>query len=88
MVPWSFLSACLNDCAVCIIQNEGLIRKIYLPKLVFPLARVLIGLVTFVLSLAALFLLLVAAGRPVASVDAALAGGDRAFWRCSRLVSA
>jgi ABC-type polysaccharide/polyol phosphate export permease len=58
MVPWSFFSLCLNDCAVCIIQNEGLIRKIYLPKLVFPLVRVLIGLVTFVLSLASLFLLL------------------------------
>jgi ABC-type polysaccharide/polyol phosphate export permease len=58
MVPWSFFSLCLNDCAVCIIQNEGLIRKIYLPKLVFPIARVLIGLVTFVLSLASLFLLL------------------------------
>jgi ABC-2 type transport system permease protein/lipopolysaccharide transport system permease protein len=58
MVPWSFLSTCINDCAFCIIQNEGLIRKIYLPKLVFPLARVLISLVTFVLSLAALFLLL------------------------------
>ncbi len=58
MVPWSFLNICVNDCAVCIIQNEGLIRKIYVPKLVFPLARVLIGLVTFVLSLAALFVLL------------------------------
>jgi ABC-type polysaccharide/polyol phosphate export permease len=58
MVPWSFFNLCLNDCAVCIIQSEGLIRKIYLPKLVFPLARVLIGLVTFVLSLASLFLLL------------------------------
>jgi ABC-2 type transport system permease protein/lipopolysaccharide transport system permease protein len=58
MVPWSFLSTALNDCAVCVIANEGLIRKIYVPKLVFPLARVLIGLVTFVLSLGALFLLL------------------------------
>jgi ABC-type polysaccharide/polyol phosphate export permease len=58
MVPWSFLSISLNDCAVSIINNEGLIRKIYLPKLVFPLARVLIALVTFVLSLGALFLLL------------------------------
>ena len=54
MVPWSFLSSSLNESAVCIIVNEGLIRKIYLPKLVFPLARVLIGLVTFVFSLAAL----------------------------------
>jgi ABC-type polysaccharide/polyol phosphate export permease len=58
MVPWSFLSICLNECATCVIVNEALIRKIYLPKLVFPLARVSIALVTFVLSLAALFLLL------------------------------
>jgi ABC-2 type transport system permease protein/lipopolysaccharide transport system permease protein len=58
MVPWSFLSICVNDCAFCVIQNEALIKKIYLPKLVFPVARVLISLVTFVLSLAALFVLL------------------------------
>jgi ABC-type polysaccharide/polyol phosphate export permease len=65
MVPWSFLSISLNDCAFSIINNEGLIRKIYLPKLVFPLVRVLIALVTFVLSLAALFVLLLPLGaRP------------------------
>jgi homopolymeric O-antigen transport system permease protein len=65
MVPWSFLSISLNDCAFSIINNEGLIRKIYLPKLVFPLVRVLIALVTFVLSLVALFLLLCPLGaRP------------------------
>ena len=58
MVPWSFLSVSLNDCSVSIINNEALIRKIYLPKLVFPLARVLIALVTFMLSLGALFVLL------------------------------
>ena len=70
MVPWSFLSISLNECAFCIIQNEGLIRKIYLPKLVFPLARVLISLVTFVLSLAALFLLICRMGARLYSVDA------------------
>src|SRR3954453_6421158 len=58
MVPWNFLASALNECAFCIIQNENLIRKIFLPKLVFPLTRVLIGLVTLVLSMAALFLLL------------------------------
>ena len=67
----------LNECAFCIIQNEGLIRKIYLPKLVFPLARVLIGLVTFVLSLASLFLLLWPLGARLYPVDVVLAGGDR-----------
>jgi ABC-type polysaccharide/polyol phosphate export permease len=58
MVPWSFLSASLSDCTVSIIVNEGLIRKIYLPKLIFPLTRLLINLVTLVLSMGALFLLL------------------------------
>ena len=58
MVPWNFLSTSLNDCAMSIIQSEDLIRKIYLPKLIFPLTRLLINLTTFVLSMAALFLLL------------------------------
>jgi ABC-type polysaccharide/polyol phosphate export permease len=62
MVPWSFLSGSLNDCASCIIVNEGLIRKIYMPKLVFPIARVLTNLLTLVLSLAAMYLLLLPMG--------------------------
>jgi ABC-2 type transport system permease protein/lipopolysaccharide transport system permease protein len=61
-VPWLFLAGSLNDCALCIILNEGLIRKIYLPKLIFPLNRVLFHLVNFVLSLGALFLLLIPIG--------------------------
>jgi ABC-type polysaccharide/polyol phosphate export permease len=58
MVPWSLLSVSLNDSALCIIANEGLIRKIYVPKLIFPLSRVLISLVTFVFSLGAMLLVL------------------------------
>jgi ABC-type polysaccharide/polyol phosphate export permease len=58
MVPWGFLSASLSECAFCIINNEGLIKRIYLPKLVFPLAKVLVNLATFLLSLVALFVLL------------------------------
>lgn len=58
MVPWGFLSASLLDSTTSIIQNESLIRKIYLPKLIFPLAKVLLNLTTFLLTIAALFLLL------------------------------
>ena len=74
MVPWSFLSISLNDCAVSIINNEGLIRKIYLPKMVFPLVRVLIALVTFIFSLAALFLLLWPLGAAAVVLAAFSAG--------------
>jgi ABC-type polysaccharide/polyol phosphate export permease len=62
MLPWGMLSATISECAFCIIANENLIRKIYLPKLVFPLSKLLINLVTFVLSMAAMFVLLVPLG--------------------------
>ena len=62
MVPWNFLGGSLAECATCIISNEGLIRKIYLPKLVFPLTRILINLTTLILSMGALFLLLMPMG--------------------------
>ncbi|WP_422926415.1 ABC transporter permease [Singulisphaera sp. PoT] len=65
MVPWNFMSGCLNDCAFAIIHNEGLIRKIYLPKLVFPLTRVLINLTTFVFSFVSLFLIMLPIGARV-----------------------
>jgi ABC-2 type transport system permease protein/lipopolysaccharide transport system permease protein len=69
MVPWGFFSGSLNDCALCIVTNEGLIRKIYIPKLVFPMARVLFNLVTLLLSLVALYVLLVPQGaRPAVSM--------------------
>lgn len=66
MVPWGLLSCALTDCAFCIIVNEGLIRKIYLPKMIFPLTRVLINLITTGFSFAALFLLLIPLGAPFA----------------------
>ena len=87
MVPWSFLSISLNECAFSIIQNEGLIRKIYLPKLVFPagagpdrsgdvhaLARCAV-------------LAVVAARRQAVVVDAAFCRWRSRFWPCSRSVS-
>jgi ABC-type polysaccharide/polyol phosphate export permease len=65
MVPWNFLSGSLNECSLVFVYNEGLIKKIYLPKLIFPLTRVLINLTTFLLSMAALFAMLIPIGaRP------------------------
>ncbi len=57
MTPWIMFGTAVNECATSIVGNEALIRKIYLPKLIFPLARVLINLTTFALSLLALYIL-------------------------------
>ena len=42
-----------------------MIRKIYLPKTVFPIAKVLTNLTTFLLSLGALFILMKPLGAPI-----------------------
>ena len=62
MLPWSLFAGSLTECSSCILANEGLIRKIYLPKLIFPLAKVAINLTTFVLSLVSLSVLAVLLG--------------------------
>jgi ABC-type polysaccharide/polyol phosphate export permease len=66
MIPWGFLAISLTDCAFSIIANEGLIRKIFLPKLIFPLTRVLFNLTIFLLSMVSLFVLLIPLGMQVA----------------------
>lgn len=62
MVPWMLFSQTISECAFCVIVNEVLIRKIYLPKLIFPLVRLLVNLTTFGLSMVAMFLMLVPLG--------------------------
>ncbi len=58
LVPFTFISTTLPECSLCIVANESLIRRIYLPKLIFPLVRVLHNVIILTFSLVALFLLL------------------------------
>jgi ABC-type polysaccharide/polyol phosphate export permease len=62
MLPWSLLSTTVVEGSTCIITNEYLIRKIYIPKMVFPLSRLLLNATMLVLSMAALFLLMMPLG--------------------------
>ena len=47
-----------------VIANEAVIRKVYVPKYVFPLARVLSSLVNLAFSLLAFFLVFIITGAP------------------------
>lgn len=62
MVPWNFFNAMVVQSANTFIINEGLIKKIYLPKIIFPLSIACATLVDSVLSLAALSLIVMAIG--------------------------
>jgi len=50
LVPWGFFSGALTYGTTVLIQNAGILRKIYLPREVFPLASVLSSSVDFAAS--------------------------------------
>lgn len=62
---WSFFSESTSLGMQSIIQNGSLIRKVYIPKYIFPIARVLSGFVTMSLSLVAILLVILLTGVPL-----------------------
>lgn len=67
MVPWNFFSMTVTQSCMSFVHNEGLIKKIYLPKVVFPLALAIGMAVDSFLALLALFLLVMLFGAPLST---------------------
>ena len=51
ILPWQFLAGSLNNGAQCLLSNESLIKKVSLPREVFPIATMLAELINFGLSI-------------------------------------
>ncbi|MGE5472463.1 MAG: ABC transporter permease [Bacteroidota bacterium] len=62
MIPWNFFSAVVTQSGSSFINNEGLIKKIYLPKVIFPLSIAVALLIDSVLSFLALFAIILVLG--------------------------
>jgi len=62
MIPWNFFSSVATQSGAAFINNEGLIKKIYLPKIIFPLSIAFALLIDSLLSFAALFVIILALG--------------------------
>ena len=60
MIPWNFFSSVVAQSGTAFINNEGLIKKIYLPKIIFPLSIAFALLIDSFLSFAALFVIILA----------------------------
>lgn len=65
MIPWNFFNSAVVQSSSAFISNESLIKKIYLPKLLFPLSVTLGILIDSFLSFIALFLIIVLLGGGV-----------------------
>lgn len=65
MIPWNFFSSVVNQSTTAYINNEGLIKKIYIPKIIFPLSISCGLLIDAILSFFALFIIIIALGGSI-----------------------
>ena len=59
MLPWSFFATALSDASNSLIGNANLISKVYFPRLIVPMAAVVVAFVDFLISFAILVALMV-----------------------------
>jgi lipopolysaccharide transport system permease protein len=64
LLPWTFLSQSLAYAVESIVGNGDLIKKVAVPKLVFPVAVVISNLINLLLSIIPLALIALAVGQP------------------------
>lgn len=62
MIAWNCFNSIVVQSAMSFISNEGLIKKIYLPKLIFPLSVSIALVIDSVLSFVALFAIMLVVG--------------------------
>ena len=62
LVPWTFFSQGLTQSANSLVQSQGLLRKVYFPRLAIPIATVLSAALDFALAFIVLVALMVLYG--------------------------
>lgn len=65
IIPWNFFANITNTASTAILVKQDLIRKMYFPKLVLPLSKVLVVGVEFLISLGLIFIMLLIEGVPL-----------------------
>ncbi len=63
MIGWYFFTFIFNYAGTSLVNAQDLIRKIYFPRIILPLSKVLVGLVEFSISLGLLFILMLILGE-------------------------
>jgi len=69
LLPWQLFAYALSESGNSLISNQGLITKVYFPRLVIPISAVLAGLVDFGIAFAVLLVLMLYYGiMPTAAI--------------------
>ncbi|MFI4999596.1 MAG: ABC transporter permease [Reyranellales bacterium] len=95
LLPWTLFSSVLGDASASVISNANLISKVYFPRLIVPLASMLVAVIDFMVSLSILAGLMIWYGvvpgwqillLPVFVVLALLASMGPALWAAAIVV--
>jgi ABC-type polysaccharide/polyol phosphate export permease len=62
LIPWNFMAHSLSRSPGVLLDNAGLIQKVYFPREILPLAKVLANALNFLIALAVLLCFLLAFG--------------------------
>lgn len=54
LLPWTLFSSILSDASASVMNNSNLISKVFFPRLLVPMATVMVALIDFAISLAIL----------------------------------
>src|SRR5690349_24647122 len=65
LLPWTFFTQALAYSVESIVGNAEFLKKVYVAKLVFPVAAVVSNIINFLLSLIPLFVLIVVLRFPI-----------------------
>lgn len=65
MLPWSFFSTSIDFCGISILNAESFIKKVYIPKLIFPLSTICSQFLNMLFSMAALFIIMLILGAQI-----------------------
>ena len=62
LLPWQLFAYALTQSSNCLVQDAGVLTKVYFPRLILPLASVMAGLADFAIAFAVLIVVMLAYG--------------------------
>ena len=68
LLPWNFFTSGVMTGTTSVVNNSGLVKKVYFPREVLPIASVMSSLINFLLALVVLFVVLLVV-RPAITID-------------------
>lgn len=65
LLPWQFFQTCVSGLSGVFLGAESMVKKIYLPMLIFPVSQIIAGMIDLCLALLAMCLLFLLLGLPL-----------------------